>query len=168
MLHLRGSFFNPQKFGVWNHCSRCWIWVGSWTYPLQFLPLAHIYERVFLQYGLISGMKIGYPQGPLPTTLFEDIKVLEPTFLCLVPRVYTKLEAAIKAQTVDSDKPLMKYLFTKAINNKLELQQQEDHVNPSNLAYDWLLNLLRKKIGMKNVELLVTGSAPLAEETYFF
>ena len=134
----------------------------------SFLPLAHIYERVFLQYGLISGMKIGYPQGPLPTTLFEDIKVLEPTFLCLVPRVYTKLEAAIKAQTVDSDKPLMKYLFTKAINNKLELQQQEDHVNPSNLAYDWLLNLLRKKIGMKNVELLVTGSAPLAEETYFF
>ena len=66
-----------------------------------------------------------------------------------MPRVYTKLEAAIKAQTVDSDKPLMKYLFTKAINNKLELQQQEDHVNPSNLAYDWLLNLLRKKIGMK-------------------
>ena len=81
-LHLRGRF-NPQKFGVRNHCSRCWIWVGSWTYPLQFLPLAHIYERVFLQYGLISGMKIGYPQGPLPTTLFEDIKVLEPTFFVL-------------------------------------------------------------------------------------
>ncbi|KAG7664211.1 uncharacterized protein J8A68_002274 [[Candida] subhashii] len=135
----------------------------------SFLPLAHIYERATIQFGLAIGAEIGFPQGPSPLTLLDDVKALQPTFLALVPRVYTKLEAAIKAQTIKNDaKPWLRDLFTKAINKKLELQSQIDHENPSHLVFDRVCGLLRKKIGMGAVEYVCTGSAPISPETIKF
>ncbi|KAI5955718.1 hypothetical protein KGF54_001220 [Candida jiufengensis] len=132
----------------------------------SFLPLAHIYERVLLQVALISGIKIGYPQGPSPLTLLDDIKVLQPTFLCLVPRVLTKLEAAIKAQTINGDS-YISGLFKRAIEYKLK-HHTKNFQNPPHIIYDRLLNILRRKIGMGNVEFLVCGSAPISSETVKF
>lgn len=136
---------------------------------LSFLPLAHIYERATIQFGLSIGAEIGFPQGPSPLTLLDDIKALQPTFLALVPRVYTKLEAALKAQTIKNDeKPMLRDIFTKAINKKMELQSQEDHENPSHIIYDRLSAMLKKKIGFSNVEAMCTGSAPISPETIKF
>ncbi|KAI5966203.1 uncharacterized protein KGF55_000512 [Candida pseudojiufengensis] len=132
----------------------------------SFLPLAHIYERVLLQLCLITGVKIGYPQGPSNLTLLDYIKVLEPTFLCLVPRVLIKLEAAIKAQTINGDS-YISGLFKRAIDYKLKNHTKEFQ-NPPHLIYDRLLNILRRKIGMGKVEFLVCGSAPISSETVKF
>ncbi|CAK9437919.1 uncharacterized protein LODBEIA_P22970 [Lodderomyces beijingensis] len=138
---------------------------------LSFLPLAHIYQRLYDQFALAAGGSIGFPQGPSPLTLLEDIQELRPHALALVPRVYTKLEAGIKAQTINNDeKPFLKSLFTKAINKKMELQArpENEHSNPSHFFYDRLLNLLRKKIGFNNVMSMSTGSAPISPETIKF
>ncbi|RLV94145.1 Long-chain-fatty-acid--CoA ligase 2 [Spathaspora sp. JA1] len=135
----------------------------------SFLPLAHIYERATIQFALSYGAAIGFPQSPSPLTLLDDVAALQPTTLALVPRVYTKLEAAIKAKTIQNDeKPMLKSVFSSAIAKRLELQAQEDHVNPSHLLYDRVSALLRKKIGFGNVEQMVTGSAPISPETIKF
>ncbi|EGW31527.1 uncharacterized protein SPAPADRAFT_62114 [Spathaspora passalidarum NRRL Y-27907] len=135
----------------------------------SFLPLAHIYERATIQFALSAGAAIGFPQSPSPLTLLDDVKVLQPNFLALVPRVYTKLEAAIKSQTIhNDDKPMLKSIFTNAINRRLELQSQQDHIQPSHLIYDRVSTLLRKKIGFGNVESVATGSAPISPETIKF
>lgn len=137
----------------------------------SFLPLAHIYERASIQFALSIGSAIGFPQGPSPLTLLEDVKVLQPDGLALVPRVLTKLEAAIRSQTINNDeKPLVKSVFSTVINAKMDLQTKDENenVNPSLLVYDRLLNMLRKKIGMQNVQYISTGSAPIAPSTIQF
>lgn len=137
----------------------------------SFLPLAHIYERQGLHFATAYGAAIGYPQGPSPLTLLEDIQYLEPDFLALVPRVLTKLEAGIKAQTVNNDeKPILKSLFTRAIKAKLALQSDpaNENTNPPHLLYDRVLGLLRKKLGMKNLKVVMSGSAPISPETLKF
>ncbi|KAG5421416.1 hypothetical protein I9W82_000506 [Candida metapsilosis] len=137
----------------------------------SFLPLAHIYERQSIHFSTALGAAIGFPQGPSPLTLLEDIQVLEPSFLALVPRVLTKLEAGIKAQTVNNDeKPILKSLFTKAVNAKLTSQSDpaNENTNPPHLLYDRVLALLRKKLGMKNLVGFVSGSAPISPETVKF
>ncbi|KAL6452789.1 FAA2 Long-chain-fatty-acid--CoA ligase 2 [Candida maltosa Xu316] len=130
----------------------------------SFLPLAHIYERAVIQFALTTGAAIGFPQGPSPLTLLEDIKVLKPDTLALVPRVLTKLEAGIKAQTINNS------IFTKAINYKMQEQakKENEHTNPSLFVYDRLLNSLRKKVGLDNVLAITTGSAPISSSTIKF
>ncbi|RCK67465.1 Long-chain-fatty-acid--CoA ligase 2 [Candida viswanathii] len=153
--------------GIASHCSL--VGFGPDRVEYSFLPLAHIYERMVLQFGIIAGVKIGYPQGPSPTTLFEDIKVLQPTMLCLVPRVFTKIEAAIKAQTVENESdPELRAKFIEIINKKVELQQQQDFTNPSLPEGDKLLQQLRETLGMGKLQFMNTGSAPLSEESYRF
>lgn len=140
---------------------------SSRTY--SFLPLAHIFERMNLALSLFKGFSIGYPQGPLPLTLLEDIKELQPSVLALVPRVYTKLEAGIKAQTINNhEKPILKKLFTAAINKKIELQSIKDNDPGNHFFYDRVLGLLRKKLGMGNLLSFATGSAPISVDTLKF
>ena len=137
----------------------------------SFLPLAHIYERANIQFALSLGSAIGFPQGPSPLTLLEDVKALKPDLLALVPRVYTKLEAAIRAQTINNtEKPWLQSIFSTAINAKMEAhaKKENEHTNPRFLVYDRILGLLKKKIGFDNVITMTTGSAPIAPETIKF
>ncbi|KAI5968836.1 hypothetical protein KGF57_000068 [Candida theae] len=137
----------------------------------SFLPMAHIYERSNIQYALSVGAEIGFPQGKSPLTMLDDVKELQPTGLATVPRILSKLEAGIKANTINNnEKPLVKYLYTKAITEKMRLQAQanEDDTNSSHLFYDVLLNALRKKMGLGSVKVMSTGSSPVSPETIKF
>lgn len=135
----------------------------------SFLPLAHIYERMTCQFALFKGARIGFPPLSLPLTLLEDVQLLRPHMLALVPRVYSKLEAGIKAQTINNDeKPILKSLFTRAIAKKMELQLKEEGDPGHHLLYDRLLGVLRKKLGMDRLIGFTTGSAPIAPETIKF
>lgn len=134
-----------------------------------FLPLAHIYERMNLQFALSRGIAVGFPQSASPLTLLDDVKTLRPHILSLVPRVYTKLEAAIKAQTINNtEKPILQKIFSKAINAKMELQSRADGDEGRHIIYDRVIGLLRKKIGMENVIAFTTGSAPISPDTVKF
>lgn len=135
----------------------------------SFLPLAHIYERMNAAFALSYGAAIGYPQSASPLTLLDDIQTLKPHMLALVPRVFTKLELALKAQTINNEeKPLLRSIFTKAINKKMELQSIEDGNPGKHILYDRVTGLLRKKIGFLNVIFCATGSAPISPETVRF
>lgn len=134
-----------------------------------FLPLAHIYERGLISFELFIGSAIGMPQLPLPLTLLDDVKVLKPNVLALVPRVLTKLEAGIKAQTVhNEEKPLLRRIFSNAVATKTALQAVEDGAEGRHLVYDRFIGLLRRKMGFDNVALFTTGLAPISPETVKF
>ncbi|GEQ70194.1 hypothetical protein JCM33374_g3870 [Metschnikowia sp. JCM 33374] len=134
-----------------------------------FLPLAHIFQRMAVSYALFIGTAIGMPQSASPLTLIDDIKVLRPHTLALVPRVLTKLEAAIKAQTINNfENPILQTLFSKAINRKTELMSQFDGAEGKHILYDRLINFLRKKLGLSDLVAMGTGSAPISPETVKF
>lgn len=66
----------------------------------SYLPLAHIFERVTEAGVLWSGSSIGYFHGNV-IELVDDFKLLRPTMLTSVPRLYNRFGGAIKAATVE-------------------------------------------------------------------
>lgn len=144
-------------------------WLDEQVRHYNFLPLAHIYERMNLNYTMFRGYKIGFPSTPSPLSLLEDVKYFKPHALLLVPRVLTKLEASLKAQTVNNtDKPILQKLFTRAIDYKIRQQSMNDGNEGFHFFYDRLIGLVRKKIGFENVKSFATGSAPIAPDTIKF
>lgn len=134
-----------------------------------FLPLAHIYGRMGLISAYLFACAVGLPQSPSPLTLLDDIKEIEPHSLALVPRVHLRFESAIKAATIDNkEKPLLAKLFRSAINKKMELMEQHDGATGKHFFADTMAGLLKKKMGMKHLITLGSGSAPLAPESIKF
>lgn len=136
-----------------------------------YLPMAHIFERGNIQQALTVGAEVGFPLSSTIATLYDDARELQPSPLPTVPRILSKLYAAVKAETVNNtEKPWVKYIYTRAINEKLRLQaeQKDDDVNPRHPVYDVFLDALREKLGLKSVEYLVTGSSPNSPNTLKF
>ena len=84
---------------------------------MSFLPLAHIYERVMELSNVAVGKSIGYTTGD-PLRFLEDIQVLKPHYVPLVPRVLNRVyQSAIAA----GDAPgLRGAIFRTAVATKLE------------------------------------------------
>mmetsp|Transcript_1036 Transcript_1036/g.1144 ORF Transcript_1036/g.1144 Transcript_1036/m.1144 type:complete len:753 (-) Transcript_1036:28-2286(-) len=137
----------------------------------SFLPLAHIFERQVCAFSLSCGSCVGFPQlGGTPLTLIEDLKFFKPNYMCNVPRVFTKYEAAIKYSTVDNPNSAFKRnVFDKVIGSKIEAQEQYDGADGSHAVYDRLfLKAIRKAFGFDNMQFVVTGSAPISPSTVKF
>lgn len=65
---------------------------------ISYLPLAHIYEQGALATCLHFGIKIAFYGGDPLKLISEDIPLVKPTFLPMVPRILTKLYSVIKAK----------------------------------------------------------------------
>ncbi|KAI0357386.1 acetyl-CoA synthetase-like protein [Trametes cingulata] len=83
---------------------------------MSFLPLAHIYERIMELSAVAVGKRIGYTTGD-PMRFLEDIQVLKPHFVPLVPRV---LNRVYQSAVVAGDVPGLKgAIFRQAVATKL-------------------------------------------------
>ncbi|MBI5007417.1 MAG: long-chain fatty acid--CoA ligase [Nitrosomonadales bacterium] len=80
---------------------------------LSFLPLSHTFERTcgyYLQ--VMTGATVAYARSiPL---LSEDLQTIKPTILISVPRIYERINAAIKSK-LDEGSPLKRALFHLAV-----------------------------------------------------
>ncbi|WPK24703.1 hypothetical protein PUMCH_001986 [Australozyma saopauloensis] len=134
-----------------------------------FLPLAHIYSRMMLAFSYLMTFSVAMPRSASPLTLMDDVKEIQPNDLALVPRVYTRLESAIRVATVENkQKPFMAKLFKHAIDKKIQLMLERDGATGANLFSDMFAGLLRKKMGFNNLLVFGSGSAPLAPDTIKF
>jgi long-chain acyl-CoA synthetase len=80
---------------------------------LSFLPLSHTFERTcgyYLQ--VMTGATVAYARS-IPQ-LSEDLQTIKPTILISVPRIYERINAAIKAK-LDEGSPLKRALFHLAV-----------------------------------------------------
>lgn len=136
---------------------------------IVFLPLAHIFERQSLAHNLVTGGMCGFPQlNGTPQTLLEDLRILKPKHMSNVPRVYTKLEAAIKNATIHLDLAMKKTIFSHVVQTKLD-RQSIDGVKGTHLVYDSLfINKVRKLLGFENMNHCITGLAPISPLTIKF
>ncbi|KAH9890055.1 acetyl-CoA synthetase-like protein [Cubamyces lactineus] len=124
---------------------------------MAFLPLAHIYERIVELSIVALGKSIGYTTGD-PTRFLEDIQILKPHFVPLVPRVVNRLYQSI---VVAGDAPGLKgALFRQAIATKLHnLRASGKLTHPL-----WDRLVFKKISGVLGGRLKVVacGSAPLS------
>lgn len=86
--------------------------VSSKDLSMNFLPLAHVFEKAWSYYAIHVGMTIAVNQDA--KEIQKSIKQVHPTIMCSVPRFWEKVYAGVR-EKIDSSKGLMKWLYTDAI-----------------------------------------------------
>lgn len=80
---------------------------------LCFLPLSHVFERIWTYYVIATGMVNNYL--PDPTQIIDFIQEVKPTVMCAVPRFYEKIYAAV-FNKLETASPTKKVLFRWALS----------------------------------------------------
>ena len=127
---------------------------------LSFLPLAHIFERIIITGFMISAAKIGFISTNVKN-MMEDMNILGPTIICLVPRVMQTIRAKV-FENFNSLDLWKKELAYKAYYTKLENFRKYGIIN--HVIYDQIIfKRIRAMFGGK-VKCLLSASAPMQKE----
>lgn len=141
-----------------------------------FLPLTHIYERETTGFAITTGYYLGFPQLTVNKpavnafeNLVEDLRIFQPTYMSLVPRILTKLESVIKTAIANSNVEISSSL-NKIIDYKLAKHREFDGSLGLNEKFDNYppYKNLRSLIGFDNLIWTQTASAPIAGSTLSF
>ena len=139
--------------------------VGSNDIMLSFLPLSHAIERTAGYYiSMLAGASVAYARSiPL---LAEDMKIIRPTILMSVPRIYERIYNAIHAKLEEAS-PLRRMLFALAVEvgwARFEYQQGRRTWSPQLLLWPLLKRLVADKIMDRlggRLRLSISGGASL-------
>lgn len=131
---------------------------GRQLRALSYLPLAHIYERMLINWATFTGIAIAFPSKVGTASLFEDLKILQPHYFTGVPRVYSRIETAIKAH-LSSLNPVSTKAFEKS------MEQPKESWFYSSISQ---LNHLKAELGFKNVHYCTSASAPMSPHAIKF
>ncbi len=135
---------------------------------LSYLPLAHIFGRMADQTALAEGAAIGYFHGDI-TALVEDMKILRPTGLMSVPRLYNRINSAVQAATIEAD-GIKGALSRRVIETKkANMQLGPGKAYNTHFLYDriWTKKVL-KGVGLDRARTMVSGSAQLDPDVHVF
>ncbi len=141
---------------------------------LCFLPLSHVYERLWSYYLYSKGAANTYLSDP--KQVIETLKEIRPTAMVSVPRLYEKIHGAVM-DAQEHASGLKKYLFATALKTGHEyhgLKKEKKKISPGlALKFKILDRLVLSKVrdlvgGPKNF--FSAGGAPLEKsiEEFFF
>lgn len=140
---------------------------------LSFLPLSHIYERIWVFFCLHRGIKVYFNQDP--KQIAEVLKEVKPTVMCTVPRIFEKIFAAIQDKRKEASPTKMKlaswalgignsyYNKHKRIDKKVPLLLKLKF----KIADRLVLSKLREVFGGR-IKFMPCGGAPLAADMVSF
>ena len=131
---------------------------------LSFLPLAHIMEQLIMTVALSFGLRIGFYSGN-PAVIVEDAKILKPTCLIGVPRIYQRIYEKIQDK-LQSLTPFKRSIASTAIQHKLTNYKNNEGV--CHIFWDKVIFQHIRDILGGNVRFMLTGSAPLSQEMVDF
>ncbi|GMR48200.1 hypothetical protein PMAYCL1PPCAC_18395 [Pristionchus mayeri] len=130
---------------------------------ISFLPLAHMLERLIECVCFMVGARVGFYRGDI-RLLPDDIKELQPTVVPVVPRVLNRLYDKVMSEVNKSF--VKKTLFEVALAFKA--REMKNFVVRNNSFFDQIVfKKIRDGMGGR-VKLMITGSAPLAENVLTF
>ncbi|KAK0705002.1 hypothetical protein B0H67DRAFT_592918 [Lasiosphaeris hirsuta] len=135
---------------------------------LSYLPLAHIYGRMADQTALAEGASIGYFHGDI-AALVEDMKLLRPTALMSVPRLFNRINSAIQAATIEADGVKGRLSRHVIETKKANMQLGPGKGYNTHFLYDkiWTPKVL-KAVGLDRARSMVSGSAQLDPDVHVF
>ena len=133
---------------------------------LSFLPLSHMFERTADYYlNVVSGASMVFSRS-IPQ-LAEDFRIVQPTIIFSVPRIYERFLAAINDQLRQSS-PAKRKLFDLAVDvgwSRFEFQNGRGPWKPSFLFWPLLEKLVAAKLLARlggNLRFAVAGGAALS------
>lgn len=148
--------------------------VGPRDEVMSFLPLCHIFERMF---SLLSHIYAGYIVNFVesPDTIADNLREISPTVGYAVPRIWEKYHARIKI-AIDDASPLKKWLANKAVKHgeqyiKKKIDRQS--IGVAENVVRWLYEhtvywKIRKHLGMERMRFAFSGAAPIAPDILLF
>jgi len=122
---------------------------------VSYLPLAHIFETVVQVVVLGNGGGVGFFQGNIKK-LTADFKALQPTILCGVPRVFSKVYQKVFAG-VNSKACIAKTLFLRCYHSQCQLLREGKARSTFN---DAILSKVKAAVGLQECRIILTGAAP--------
>ncbi len=148
--------------------------VGPKDEVMSFLPLCHIFERMF---SLLSHIHAGYVVNFVesPDTIADNLREISPTVGYAVPRIWEKYHARIKI-AIDDATPLKKWLANKAVaHGKKYIKRKVDNlpVGVFESIMRWVYERsvywkIRKHLGMERMRFAFSGAAPIAPDILLF
>ncbi|AFZ80856.1 long-chain-fatty-acid CoA ligase, putative [Theileria equi strain WA] len=144
-------FFNVPKIGV-----------SVPTCYLSYLPLAHMYERLYISECIFVNARIGMFSGDIRKIL-DDLKCLKPTVFPSVPRLFIRIHDKVFS-TLSQKAWLARTLFSKALNSKLKKLKRSGDVHHA--IWDKIIFKKFKTLFGGEVAWMMTGSAPLPPAIY--
>lgn len=148
--------------------------VGAKDEVMSFLPLCHIFERMF---SLLSHIHAGYIVNFVesPDTISDNLREISPTVGYAVPRIWEKYHARIK-MAIDDASPLKSWLAQKAVaHGEKYIKKKIDHqpVSIMDKGLRWLYEhsiywKIRKHLGMERMRFAFSGAAPIAPDILLF
>ncbi len=148
--------------------------IGKKDVSLNFLPLSHIFENIWVCLCLAYGAQIAIITNP--KQVLELLPKIKPSLMCNVPRFWEKVYQGVQKHINDSPTPIAK-LLRRAIRvgHKLRLEYwNENKRGPFILRFEYgiykhtIFYLLKKKIGLQNGKLFPTGGSLLNDEIVAF
>jgi long-chain acyl-CoA synthetase len=139
---------------------------------ISFLPLSHVLGRSNAYFALIFGWKTFYTRSI--NTLFADLKIIKPTVLTAVPRVFEKMYERIWFE-LDEKSILHKYLFKLCLNVSSNYHNfiKRNNIPPvsvqliNKLSRNILFNKIKAITGGR-IRYFVCGGAPLSNSLHEF
>ncbi|MDR3059011.1 MAG: long-chain fatty acid--CoA ligase [Prevotella sp.] len=136
---------------------------------MNFLPLAHIFERAWTCYAIHKGMTIAINQDA--KEIQKSIKQVKPTIMCSVPRFWEKVYAGVH-EKISSSKGFMKWLYTDAI--KTGRKYNLDYKNQNKpaplgtkikfgLYNNTVFRVLKMVVGIEKGNIFPCAGAPLSD-----
>ncbi|MEZ5649072.1 MAG: long-chain fatty acid--CoA ligase [Burkholderiaceae bacterium] len=144
--------------------------MGESDEKVSFLPLCHIAERMIGQILLVeSGTRVNYVENP--DTVAENFREIQPTFVFCVPRVWEKFYSAVSIRMKEATRTgQLAYAAAMRVGLRVaDARIAGRRVDPITwLAYRaarfFVLNNVRKMIGVNRVRWSLTGAAPISPE----
>ncbi|ORX57910.1 acetyl-CoA synthetase-like protein [Piromyces finnis] len=131
---------------------------------ISYLPLSHTLEQIVCFVVTYLGCRIGFYSGNV-MKIVDDIAILQPSIFITVPRLLTRVYAAIKS-AVEKGSSLSRNLFDFAYNKKLNLLKS-GYCHNQTIWDKLVFSKIQKKFG-GNLRVIIVGSAPLDEEIITF
>lgn len=172
IMYTSGTTGKPKGVMLSHHNIVYNAYAGLLTFPvseddtkLSFLPLSHAFERTAGYYmAMMAGATVAYARSiPL---LADDLKIIRPTILVAVPRIYERIYNAIHAKLEEAP-PLKHKLFTLAVDvgwDRFEYQQGRGAWTPKLLLWPLLKKLVADKVMDRlggRLRLSISGGAAL-------
>ena len=136
---------------------------------MNFLPLAHIFERAWTYYALHKGMTIAINQDA--KEIQKSIKQVKPTIMCSVPRFWEKVYTGVE-EKISKSKGLMKWIFTDSIKtgrkHNLEFKNNGLRAPLGTRVKFFIYNntvfrLLKTVVGIEKGNIFPCAGAPLSD-----
>ncbi len=181
LVYTSGTTGNPKGVMLTSH-NLLWTSLKVNEYDLisphdqtmSFLPLCHIFERMFSAYfHIVGGYVINFAESP--ETIAKNLTEIRPTIGYAVPRVWEKFQSRILLRMEDAPK-LNQLAFKVAMNIGTKYSTQKlEGIKPGLglrilrfFSYWGVLYPLKYMIGMDRMRYAFSGAAPVSPEILRF